>query len=138
MVDNRASHLVRQHLKAGAQDKAISKQQIKKCSCNCPLDATIEFVGQSTCTYHAQQDYHYWPDITIAINNNMDLIKKHATMTRWTIIDWSEQHIALSQFYLCPMTELDRGRPTIYLNKFYKALRDKILHEASESGDEHG
>jgi len=101
MVDNRASHLVRRHLKASSQDKAISKQQIRKCSCNCPLDATIDFGGQNTCTYHAQQDYHYWPSITIALNNNLDLIKKHAQMTRWTIKDWSEQYLSLSQFYFC-------------------------------------
>lgn len=137
MVDNRASYLVRK-LKASGQDKAISKQQVKKCSCNCPLVATINFGGQNTCSYHAQQDYRYWPEITMAINNNLDLIKKHAKMTRWTIRDWSEQHDALSQFYLCPMTELDRQRPTLYLNKFSKALRDKILNEASEAGDYHG
>jgi len=131
MVDNRASNLVR-NLKASAQDKAISKQRAKRCSCKCPLVATINFGGQSTCTYHAQQDYHYWPEITMAINNNMDFIKHHAKMTRWTIKDWSDQYPVLSQFPLCPMTELDRGRPTIYLNKFYTALRNKILNEASE------
>jgi len=134
MVDNRASHLVRK-LKADAKDKVISKQQIKLCSCSCPLVATINFGGQNTCSYHAQQDYHYWPEITMAINNNMDLIKKHAQMTRWTIKDWSEQYAALSQFFLCPMTELDRQRPTIYLNKLGKALRNKILNESSEPGD---
>jgi len=131
---SKSAKLVRK-LKASGQDKAISNQQVKKCSCDCPLVATIDYGGQITCTYHAQQDYHYWPEITMAINNNLDLIKKHAKMTRWTIKDWSEQHIALSQSYLCPMTELDRQRPTLYLNKFSKALRDKILDEASESGE---
>lgn len=134
MVDYRASSLVKK-LKATGQDKAISKQQVRLCGCSCPLVATINFGGQNTCGYHAQQDCRYWPEITMAINNNLDLIKKHAKMTRWTIKDWSEQHHALSQFYLCPMTELDRQQPTIYLNKFRKALRDKILNEASESGD---
>jgi len=134
MVDNRASNLVRK-LKASGQEKAISKQQVKRCSCNCPLVATIDFGGKNTCSYHAQQDYRYWTSITIAINNNLDLIKKRAKMTRWTIKDWSEQHEALKQFHLCPMSELDRRQPTIYLNKFSKALRDKILNEASEPGE---
>jgi hypothetical protein len=138
MVDNRASHLVRR-LTAKAQDKAISKQQVKRCSCDCcQLVATIDFGGHDTCTYHSQQDWQYWPDITMAINNNIDLIKKHAKMTRWNIKDWAEQHGTLSQFYFCPMTELDKGRPTIYLNKFSKALRKKILDEASGIGDQHG
>lgn len=134
MVDNRASYLVNR-LTAGGRDKAISKQQVRLCTCSCPLVATINFGGKNTCAYHSQQDHHYWPEITMAINNNLDLIKKHAQMTRWNVRDWSEQHLALSQFYLCPMTELDRRQPTIYLNKFSKALRDKILNEASEAGD---
>ncbi len=137
MVDNRASHLVRK-LKASGQDKAILKRQVKRCSCDCPLVATIDFGGQNTCTYHSQQDYHYWPEITMAINNNLDLIKKHAKMTRWTIIDWAEQHDALYQFYLCSMTELDKQQPTIYLHKLCKAIRKKILDESSELGDYHG
>lgn len=130
----RAEYLARR-LRASGQDKAISKQQVRLCSCSCPLVATIDFGGQVTCTYHAQQDYHYWPEITMAINNNLDLIKKHAQMTRWTVKDWSAQYDVLSQFYLCPMTESDRNRPTYYLNKFSKALRNKILDEHSESGD---
>ena len=136
MVDNRAAHLVRK-LTASAQDKAISKRQVKRCSCDCPLVATIDYGGQYTCTYHSQQDYHYWPEITMAINSNIDLIKKHAKMTRWTIIDWSEQYDLLSHFYLCPMTELDRKQPTRYLNKFHKAIRNKILDEASKTGDQY-
>lgn len=134
MADSQAARLVR-NLKASGQDKAISKQQVRLCSCSCPLVATINFGGKNTCTYHSQQSYHYWPEITMAINNNLDLIKKHAKMTRWNIKDWSEQYNALSQFYLCPMTELDRQQPTIYLNEFSKALRNKILNEANESGD---
>ena len=130
MVDHRASKLVR-NLKASGRDEAISQQQAKLCSCNCPLIATINFAGQNTCTYHAQQEQRDWADITASINNNIDLIKRHSKMTRWTITDWSEQYHLLSQFPLCPMTELDRRQPTNYLIKFGKAIRDKILDEAS-------
>jgi len=128
MVDHRASRLVR-NLKAIGDDKEI--QQVKKCSCNCPLIATIDFGGQNTCTYHSQQERRYWADITASINNNIDLIKRHCEMTRWTIKDWSEQYHLLSQCPLCPMTELDRQQPTNYLIKFGKAIRNKILNEAS-------
>jgi len=134
MVDNRASNLVRKHLKANDQKKAISQQQVKKCCCGCPLDATIDYGGHNTCTYHSQQDYRYWQNITMSIYNNLSLINKLSQMTRWTIEDWSEKKDILSQFYFCPMTKLDCDRPTMYLVKFYKALRNKILNEASEQG----
>jgi len=131
-----SENLVRK-LKASGQNKAISNQQIKRCVCDCPLVATIDFGGQKTCSYHFRQDYRYWAEITMAINNNLDLIRKHALMTRWTPKDWSEQFDILSQFYLCQMTEIDRGRPTYYLNKFRKAIAVKIFHEASEPGGHH-
>lgn len=129
MTDNRkASRLVR-NLRASGDDKKVSNKP-KRCCCNCPLIATINFGGENTCTYHSQQDHNLWPDITIAINDNIDLIKRHSKMIRWTIVDWSQQYHLLSQFPLCPMSELDRKQPTKYLNKFAKAIRDKILDEA--------
>jgi len=134
MNKNSYSDFLVKNLKARGQDKAISNQHTRTCCCSsCPLVATIDFGGQNTCSYHSRQDYRYWAEITMAINNNLDLIRKHALMTRWTTKDWSEQFDVLSQFYLCPMTELDRGRPTYYLNEFRKAIAVKILNEASES-----
>jgi len=128
---------VRQNLKAKDQDKSLSQQQIKQCCCDCPLDATINFGGQNTCIYHAQKDYRYWQNITIAIKDNMELIKRLRRMIRWTSKDWTAQYQSLSEFELCPMTERDYQLPTIYLNKFSKAIKDKILNEASESGGQH-
>lgn len=128
---------VRQKLKPSDQDKSLTQQQIRRCICDCPLDATINFGGQNTCTYHARQDYRYWREITMSINDNMDLIKQLRRMIRWTSKDWTEQYNLLSEFQLCPMTESDYQQPTIYLNKFSKALRNKILNESSDHGDWH-